>query len=361
MHRVRSVLKNWPLRSDKSSFEVRNHYSPLPSLRHISSKSAIQTTVPFALSYLINECGLCPESAEAAVNSQIPQIIGRRPTLLVSDPEKCFVPKIRFLESNGFSPSDIAQILLRAPDILHSSVENQLLPNLNFIKGVIQSEEKVICAVRRGPFLLTWTPKTYVIPNLKFLRESGVVDSTIIRLLQFSPMRLFRPQCQLSETVERLKQMGMDPKLGSFGTAILTIGGMTKETWDSKIDAYKKWGWSEDVTLRAFTKSPQCMQLSVKKLDETMDYYVNKIGFDALRIARLPVLLIYSLKKRIVPRGTVLCFLLSKGLIKPRFSVGTFQMSSKEFEEKLLVPYQDEAPELVDLYREKIRAGTLGA
>ncbi|CAN1150472.1 Transcription termination factor MTERF8, chloroplastic [Linum perenne] len=373
---VRSVLKNWNLHSDSVLL--------LPaSLRQFSSKNAIQTTdQPFALSYLINECGVHPKNAAAAIkyvrfktphkanvvlqflrnlgisSSQIPQIIGRRPALLVSDPEKRFVPKIRFLENNGFSPSDISQILLRAPDILHSSVENQLLPNLNFIKGVIQSEEKVICAIRRGPFLLTCTPKTYVIPNLKFLRESGVGDSTIIRLLLSNPTRLYTSQSQLSETVELLKGMGMDPKLGIFGTAIETIGAMTKETWGSKIDAYKKWGWSEELILTAFTKAPRCMGLSVRKLDENMDYYVNKMGFDALDIARKPSLLLYSFKKRIVPRGSVLCALLSKGLIKSRCLSKAVQMSNELFEKKFLVPYKEEAPELMELYWGKIeRAG----
>ncbi|CAN1150474.1 Transcription termination factor MTERF8, chloroplastic [Linum perenne] len=375
LHRVvRSVLKNWNLHSDNVLLLTAS------SLRHLSTKCAVQTTAsPFALSYLINECGVHPKNAAAAIkyvrfktphkanavlqflrnlgisSSQIPQIIGRAPVLLNCNPEKRFLPKIRFLESNGFSPSDVAQILTRAPEMLHSSVEKQLLPNLNFIKGVIQSEEKVICAIRRGPFLLTCNLETYLIPNLKILRESGVGDSAIMQLLLCNPMRLFTTHSQLCETVERLKQMGMDPKSGMFGAAIVTIGGMTKETWESKIDAYKKWGWSEELILTAFTKAPRCMGLSVKKLGESMDYYVNQMGFDTLRIARQPTLLLYSFKKRIVPRGSVLSVLLSKGLIKSRCLSYAVQMSNELFEKKFLVPYRKEAPQLVELYREKMR------
>ncbi|CAN1150470.1 Transcription termination factor MTERF8, chloroplastic [Linum perenne] len=378
MHRVRYFVKNryLYLHSDASSFELRNSPLPLSSLRQFSSDSA----APFALSYLINDCGLRPELAASAVkyvhfktpdkpnvvleffrnlglsSSQIPKIIQRRPQVLLSDPEKRFVPKISFLESNGFSPSDIAQMLSSSPEILHYNVETHLLPNLNFIKDLMKSNDKVISAIRRCPFMLTSNLKTNLIPSLNILRESGVADSTVVQLLLFNGMRLLTSPSQLTETVERLKGMGMDPKLGIFGTAIETIGGMTKETWDSKIDAYKKWGWSEELVLTAFTKAPKCMGLSLEKLGENMDYYVNKMGFDALDIARRPLLLTYSFKKRVVPRGTVLSVLLSKGLIKSVRSFQAFKINNEMFEKRFLVPYKEEAPELLELFWDKIIA-----
>ncbi|CAN1150465.1 Transcription termination factor MTERF8, chloroplastic [Linum perenne] len=355
------------LHSDRSCLQS-------PYLRKFASKSSIQTTDPFALSYLINDCGLRPEKAAAAVkyvrfkspdkpnlvlkffrnlgfsSSQIPKVIQRRPRLLISVPEKHFLPKISLLESNGFSTSDIAQVFLRAPELLHSSVENQLLPNLNFIKSVLLSDEKVVRAIRRSPFLLTCELETYLIPCIKILKENGVGDSSIIRLLLYHPTTIMTTHSQLTETVERVKQMGVAPRSTTFGVAIQAVRGISSETWESKIDAYKKWGWSEEVTLRAFTKSPWCMTLSEKKIAENMDYYVNQMGFEPLEIANRPTFLSFSLKKRIVPRDTVLQVLVSKGLIESRRMLKVLHMDDEKFRTRFVTPYEVEAPELSDLF-----------
>ncbi|CAN1846888.1 Transcription termination factor MTERF8, chloroplastic [Linum perenne] len=357
----------WCLHSDRSCLQS-------PYLRKFASKSSIQTTDPFALSYLINDCGLRPEKAAAAVkyvrfktpdkpnlvlkffrnlgfsSSQIPKVIQRRPRLLISVPEKHFLPKISLLESNGFSTSDIAQVFLRAPELLHSSVENQLLPNLNFIKSVLLSDEKVVRAIRRSPFLLTCELETYLIPCIKILKENGVGDSSIIRLLLYHPTTIMTTHSQLTETVERVKQMGVAPRSTTFGVAIQAVRGISSETWESKIDAYKKWGWSEEVTLRAFTKSPWCMTLSEKKIAENMDYYVNQMGFEPLEIANRPTFLSFSLKKRIVPRDTVLQVLVSKGLIESRRMLKVLHMDDEKFRTRFVTPYEVEAPELSDLF-----------
>ncbi|CAL1400458.1 unnamed protein product [Linum trigynum] len=378
LHRARFVLKNWLLHSDSSCLSGRvNPCTLLSCLRLFSSDPT--APVPFAVSYLINECGVRPESAASAgkyihfetperadvvlgffrnlgfTDSQLPKVFGRHPRLLMSDPEKHFIPRIRFLESNGFSTSDIALILLRTPEILHASIENQLLPNLNFFKTVMPSDENLIRAIRRSPFLLTCELETYVIPGIRILRESGVGESSIVRLLLFHPRTLMTSRSQLSQAIERVKKMGVDPRLRQFSVAVQTIRGVSKGTWDSKIDAYKKWGWSNERILKAFTKSPWCMAMSVKKLMANMDYYVNKMGFDPLVIAARPVLLAFSLDKRIMPRDAVLCVLLSKGLIESRASVQALALTNEGFQKKFLDPYKEQAPELLQLFQEKLR------
>ncbi|CAN1167175.1 Transcription termination factor MTERF8, chloroplastic [Linum perenne] len=365
------LLKNWHLLRHLS---IRN-----PNLPHRQLSTGGSTTgIPFVVSYLINECGVRPESAVSAAKyvrldspdkadvvlrffrdlgftkSQIPKLFGRRPLLLLSDPEKHFLPRFRFLESSGFSPSDIVTILCKAPEILHASVENQLLPNLNFIKSILQ--EKVIGAVRRSPYLLTCELETYLIPSIRILRENGAAESNIIRLLEYHPMTLLTSQDQLSKTIEQVKNLGMDPGIVTFGVAIQIIRGVTQETWDTKVDAFKHWGWSDEVVIKSFTRSPWCMGLSVKKIMANMDYLVNEMGFDAMDIAARPVLISFSLKKRIVPRHTVLRVLVSKGLIESVCSVQALAVTDACFEKKFLVPYKVQAPELVELFRDTVRA-----
>ncbi|CAN1282870.1 Transcription termination factor MTERF8, chloroplastic [Linum perenne] len=365
-HRLRFVLENLHLGRDRHPSYL------LPSvLRGFAGDSSTRN---IAADYLTNECGIRPESALTASryvsfktperadsvlrffreigfsDSQIPKLIGRRPRLLVSDPEKQFVPRIKFLESKGFTAPDIVKILRKRPEIMHASIENQLLSNYNYIRDVIKCEDKVIRAITRTPGLLTWKLETCLVPNIKILRESGSCESNIVRLLLYQPIVLITTEDEFSQAVERVKQMGVAPRSTTFGVAIQAVRGISSETWESKIDAYKKWGWSEEVTLRAFTKSPWCMTLSEKKIAENMDYYVNQMGFEPLEIANRPTFLSFSLKKRIVPRDTVLQVLESKGLIESRRMLNALHMDDEKFRSRFVTPYEVEAPELSDLF-----------
>ncbi|RZC90971.1 hypothetical protein C5167_028803 [Papaver somniferum] len=62
--------------------------------------------------------------------------------------------------------------------------------------------------------------------NLELLRDEGVPQSNISRFL---------PQQPRSFTM---------------------LTGMSKSTWEKKMNAYKGWGWSEDVTMNAFKQQP---------------------------------------------------------------------------------------------------------
>ena len=63
-----------------------------------------------------------------------------------------------------------------------------------------------------------------------------------------------------------------------------------------------------------------------------MDLFVNKMGKESSLIARRPLLLSYSLEKRLIPRYSVVQFLLSKGLINKdlRFK-SVFESNEKMF------------------------------
>lgn len=86
-----------------------------------------------------------------------------------------------------------------------------------------------------------------------------------------------------------------------------------------------------------------------------MHFFVNEAGLEASYIARYPNLLGFSLEKRVIPRYTVIQFLLSKGLmnVTQRSFYCLVKISDQEFKEKFVIPYLEEAPDLLDLYQAK--------
>ncbi|RZC92194.1 hypothetical protein C5167_028044 [Papaver somniferum] len=76
-----------------------------------------------------------------------------------------------------------------------------------------------------------------------------------------------------------------------FTVAIWKLTSMSKATWKSKMDVYKRWGWSGDQIQTAFRKCPCCMTYSEKKIMEVMDFLVNEVGYDSLSTAENPKIL----------------------------------------------------------------------
>ncbi|KAJ4963296.1 hypothetical protein NE237_023235 [Protea cynaroides] len=83
-----------------------------------------------------------------------------------------------------------------------------------------------------------------------------------------------------------------------------------------------------------------------------MDFFVNKMGWDREVIIRYPKLLAFSLEKRILPRCSVLQVLILKGLVKENCNMGSLIVrSEKHFLEKFVTKYENEVPQLLDLYK----------
>ncbi|KAI7983700.1 hypothetical protein LOK49_LG15G00321 [Camellia lanceoleosa] len=352
--------------------------SPETSKKSISSgKSSIEDS--FSVSYLINSCGLSPESAISAsekvkfespekpdsvlnlltthgfTNAQITNLVRRRPVLLLANPEKTLLPKLEFFQSIGVSRTDLARTLSSNPTLLTRSLENQIIPSYNFLKGVVQSDKKVVSALKRTSWIFLEDHKKNIVPNIAVLREDEVPESSIALLLTHFPEAIMQKHDQFREIVNEVKTMGFNPLKSTFVLAVHAISGKgNKSIWDRCYEAYRKWGWSNDEIHLAFKKHPHCMILSEKKITRAMDFFVNKMGWNSKMIARCPVVLFFSLEKRIIPRCSVIQVLSVKGLIKKDLSLSSVLLPvEKCFLERFVTKYEEEVPQLLSVYQGK--------
>lgn len=113
-------------------------------------------------------------------------------------------------------------------------------------------------------------------------------------------------------------------------------------------------GWSEHDFRSAFVKQPMFMWCSEKKITAFMDFFVNKLGLKPSDVAKCPNLFLTSFVKRIIPRCSVVQVLISKGLkVKKNFDVvWILNLDKKTFETKFLIPFKDDAPEVIKAYQE---------
>ena len=328
----------------------------------------------FTESYFINKFGFSPESALKAAkrvhfetpenpdsvlsffrnygfsNSQIQNIIRTDPRLLSCDPDRRVLPKIEFLLSRGASTSDIVHMVTNGSIILQRSLENHIIPSYELLKGILRSDEQTIACIKSYTQLLF---PSRIHSNVKLLRDNGVPDSNIARLLLKRPSVLC--SVDLGKAVDELLQLGFNPSKAVFSLALIAKKAVSKHQWDAKIDAYKKWGWSEEVILEAFRRQPHCMLSSTVKINAVMSFWVKDLGWDSLSLAKRPQIVGLSLEKTIIPRASVLQVLISKGFMKKNASLLTpFRISEDVFLEKFVKRFSEETSRLLKVYEGKM-------
>ena len=157
--------------------------------------------------------------------------------------------------------------------------------------------------------------------------------------------------------MKEVLEMGFDSSKTQFIIAVRAVNQKysEKSLWERKVNAYKKWGWSDEEVMKAFQKNPWFMLLSEKKILALTDFFIDKMGLKPCHVAKLSLVFTFSLEKRIIPRVSYYQVLLSRGLVREEFSLlALVNINERKFLQKFVTPYAKEAPELLKLYEEKL-------
>ncbi|KAK9110387.1 hypothetical protein Sjap_018447 [Stephania japonica] len=166
---------------------------------------------------------------------------------------------------------------------------------------------------------------------------------------------LIKNNDRFDELFRNVTEMGIDPSCVQFANALHVFSGMNESTLESKLEMFRSYGWSEDEIVLAIRNQPICISLSKEKLNGGLDFFMNKLKWKPLVLARRPYLLGLSLEKRVIPRWMIIQCLLSKCLIKDAVNIfSVLKMTEAEFLRKFLVKYENKAPEILKLYQGKL-------
>ncbi|XP_026444669.1 uncharacterized protein LOC113345027 [Papaver somniferum] len=332
----------------------------------------------FEISYLMNSCGLSEKEALTVcktlkfesstkpdavlavfkdygfTKSDISRIICKHPHVILIDIDKNIKPKFDYLISKDISRPQVIKLFSYHPKLLNRSLENHVIPFYDFVKNIVGTDKDVLTVFERAR---NSAEAEKMMPNIQALRDEGVPQSNIVKFLIQQPRALLISNEKFKDAVQEIKSMGFDdPYQYAFLTGIQALTAMKKSVWETKVNAYKKWGLSEEQIQSAFKAHPICMTISVKKIMAAMDYFVNQAGYSPSAVVKTPATLFFSLEERIIPRVSVYRSLVSKGLIyKNKTSLfSILSMYEKPFLEKFVIKYQKDAPELMEIYNQAL-------
>ncbi|XP_057963730.1 transcription termination factor MTERF15, mitochondrial-like [Malania oleifera] len=374
-------------RGSVAQFSVLQHKSLIISRSLTSSLESDDTQQrSFVVSYLVNSCGLSPETAVSAsrkLNFQNPdrpdsvltlfrnyglkethisKLIRVIPALLLASPEKTILPKLKFFLSIGVSRADLPKILNLNPNLLVCSLENRIIPYFNFLKSVVLlNDRNVVQALKHSQRLFLVDVQKTIAPNVAVLREVGMPQSLISFFVSCHTPSVLLNSDRFNKVVREVISMGFSAKETKFINAITVLSGYSQLTRERKMNILQEWGWSEDEVQNAFRKYPIFMTASQEKIASVMDFLVNKMGWLSSAVAKYPLILNFSLEKRIVPRCSVITILLLKGLMEKHFTIGTILgFSEQRFLNEFVIKYQDDIPELLYVYQGRTDLQKLG-
>ncbi|XP_031271456.1 uncharacterized protein LOC116129866 [Pistacia vera] len=332
----------------------------------------------FTASYLINSCGLSPEIAKSVSEriklqsaeqpdsvlkvlrnygltaAHITKLVKRRPSLLLTNPERSILPKFEFFKSLGITDAELASVCSSTPAILGHSLENLLIPNYKFLKSVLLSDANVIKSFRKKSGIFQQDLAKNVSPKLTVLRELGMPERFIALILTCYAPIVFQKCEKFDKNVKKVIEMGFDPQKCGFIHAMQAFAAMSQSTWERKLNVFRGWRWSDEDIMLVFRKCPNCMIASESKIMNAMDFLVNKMRWQSTDIALYPEVFLMSLEKRVIPRCLVIKVLQSKGLLKKKWSLSTcVRPVEKLFLDRFVTKYLDQVPELMNIYQRK--------
>ncbi|KAF6167142.1 hypothetical protein GIB67_029780, partial [Kingdonia uniflora] len=105
-----------------------------------------------------------------------------------------------------------------------------------------------------------------IVPKIEVLRDRGVPKSSISKLMIKYSSVLTHNNNQFKEIVREVEELGFNPSSTLFIEAINTKLGLSKASWESKMEIFRSSGFSENKLISMFRKYPQFMCISEKKL-----------------------------------------------------------------------------------------------
>ncbi|XP_062232863.1 uncharacterized protein LOC133930213 [Phragmites australis] len=339
---------------------------PLLALHRLLSTAA---AAPFAVDdYLVSTCGLTraqalkaskklshlrspsrPDAVLAFLSAQglsranIAAVVAADPRLLCADVENNLDKRVATLRDFGLSRSQIARLIM-----VSRFRSGTLRRNLTFWLPVLGSIDKLLQVVKLNVTILSVDPEKASKPNLALLQQCGI---NVSDFPTFMSRVLTRPHKVVQEAVTQIDKIGVPRSSRMFYYALMAFAIPNEKKLANKFGILEMYGWSQEDVLIAVRKMPGIVTMSDDRLRRNVEFLTRNVGLETHYIAQRPVLIKYSLERRLLPRHCLLKVLKAKGLLDAELDFYfVASLTEKKFHNKFIGPYEERVPGLAHIY-----------
>ncbi|KAF5805706.1 putative transcription regulator mTERF family [Helianthus annuus] len=313
--------------------------SALPDLTHLKSTQNPDSVLHF----LKHQCCLD--------NTQVRNIVSYRPKILTTSVHKTLAPKFTLLQQLGLRlPAPGLEKLVKQSNNFSS---NRLGANVSFLRELLGGcDDKVSKVIQRSWWMLSSNYAHKLSSSLLVLKKNGLSDDKIQSILLKNPACLLQNPQWLEATITKVEPvLGVPPESPRFLDGLEIIISLSKSTLDMKFGIFRSFGWSDSEILTMTKALPFCLRSSEARIQLSLNFFMNELGYTPAYLATHPKLLVYSLEKRVMPRTQVLNVLRENKLLKKNFSLCSIAaLSEEKFLKDFVLPYREFVPHLFEAY-----------
>ncbi|XP_010676860.2 uncharacterized protein LOC104892587 [Beta vulgaris subsp. vulgaris] len=281
-------------------------------------------------------------------STQLEELVLCSPRVLAADVNRRIKVRVERIRELGFSDIDLAEFLCNVPAIitLPRSV-NAIVSSISILQSVLCSNSDVIKLLKTCNWFLSNDLDKLLVPNIELMKNCGISEIQIRRtLFNFPRFYLVKPEL-MRDCIRRVDELGLGKNSKMYIHGVRVVCSMSQEKWESKLNVFRRLGFSEDDILLVFRKTPQTFALSEKKILEVSKLLLSTERVDLTYLIQHAELLIYSAASRIEPRLAIINELVSKNLLKKEPTM-TFacKMADKYFIRRFVLPYASEIGEV---------------
>jgi mTERF domain-containing protein len=205
-------------------------------------------------------------------------------------------------------------------------------------------------AAKRTRDLLTTSLERIIKPNIALFRQGGVPDVAKV-CLKNTWVLTFKPE-RVKEFMQRAEELGVPATSPLFRQAVAIVASVFSEKVAAKLEFFKRTlGCSETEVSIAVSKMPCILGLSDVTLLRNIEFLINEAAMEPQYIIKRPILLTFSLEKRLVPRHHVMKVLQEKGLLNSNMNLFSLaHLGEEAFKSKFVDCHKDSVPGLADAY-----------
>jgi mTERF domain-containing protein len=188
--------------------------------------------------------------------------------------------------------------------------------------------------------------------SMSTLRGHGVPEARLVATVQQRPELIMRSPARLRALAARVDACGVPRGSWMYAWALLALHCVSDAAFRAKMAAVMcATGCKEQEFLAMFRRAPCFVGMSTELLRRKVEFLIGTAGCGADDIVRNPVLLTYSLSKRMEPRCRAIEALKARGVDVGEERLTTIlRKPEARFMERYILRYSHQVPELLELY-----------
>ena len=248
----------------------------------------------------------------------------------------------------GFSQPALRKVITANPRVL---VLESPLPRLNFWATLLNNNKKKMLAVfSRNRGLINHDVDRIVAPKIALLKKYGLSEADIGMIAVRGQRFITRSIESMKEVLKRARELGFNSESSMYGLGVSSVSSITGVRLEEKMEFFKEYGWSKEDFLTALKKAPFFIHLKEENVREKMEFLVGRAGCEQPYIASNPLLLMFSLEKRLKPRYYFMEFLNSNGVVRKGGLCTIIYLSEKNFIDQFVLRYKETLPKVHEIY-----------